>query len=68
MIHKIGREIHDPDLYVFPVHEFFKMIADKFPRFAKRTLSLCHLRPKLCRIFLQELIHGDRCATQKFLQ
>ncbi len=36
IIYKIGREIHVPDLYVFPVHEFFKMIADKFPRFAVR--------------------------------
>jgi len=39
MIHIIGREIRVPDLYVFPVHEFFKMIADKFPGFAVRDSS-----------------------------
>jgi hypothetical protein len=36
MIHKIGREIQVPDLQFFLVHEFFKMIAYKFPRFSVR--------------------------------
>jgi len=36
MIHKIGREIQVPDLQVFLVQEFFKMIAYKFPRFPVR--------------------------------
>jgi hypothetical protein len=36
MIHKIGREIQVPDLYVFLVHEFFELIAYKFARFPVR--------------------------------
>jgi hypothetical protein len=35
-IRKIGREIQVPGLYVFLVHEFFKMIGYKFARFPVR--------------------------------
>jgi hypothetical protein len=36
VIYKVRREVHIPDLYVFPVDELLEVVPDKFPRFFVR--------------------------------